>query len=320
MGRWSVLLAVSVLLWATSNGTAAAQPHPRAAELLELHRTAFGHGDDAATAGDALSLNMYTRTLFPNEQVVMLLSLALDRNEEVGRLRLCLDGRLALDNIYRDGTISSWSAATGAVTVERADQSQVLAELESSFTDPMAFLAFDAEVLSYDGFVDYRVISGEQITVRLSSSGVMSIAGGIRQVGLIFAEDGRLLGQYMRTPAGPLVAVSDGSMRVETGLVLRGLSVYYLVDGEARKGAIVRFFRVRAVDRFDAGMFDLDSRTLPSPAAELAALSDRLHELSARIRRSEPGSAEFDDLVSEQVKVFREMGRRRATGSCPPPF
>lgn len=314
----SLLLLLTVLLGVGSSAMAAAEPHPRAAELIELHRRVFGTGSEIAMTAERLSLNVYTRTLLPGEQVVMLLSIALDRNQGAGRLRLCLDGQLTLDNVYRDGTISSWSAAADTVTVEPGDQEAILAELENFFIDPIAFRALDAEVVGYDGFVDYGVLAGEQVTVRLSASSVMSIAGRIRQVSLVFAEDGRLLGQHIRTPAGPLVAVSDGLMRVPTGLILRGLSVYFLVDGEAREGAIVRLFRVRADPVFRASMFDLESRDLPAAAHELEALSNRLRELTERIRRSAAQSAEIEGSRGRADEGFSREGAHQGDAALPP--
>jgi hypothetical protein len=304
---------------------ASAQPHPRATELLALLDAAMTVGSDAREVPTALSMNVTTRSFREGETYAALMSIAVDMDARAVRTRVCLDGELTFDVLVRDGMQTSWDRFGDEITEEPIADEALREMLEQAFIAPDKLFAIDAEQARYDGFVDYGVIAGEQVSVRLEGAAMAGFAGQDGEVGVVFGEDGNWLGQVMSTGQGRMLLVSDGMMRVEGGLMPRGATMYELVGGRAgERLATTRFWRIRSHETLDPELLSLTRPEDSSWSEARHELDRRMESVQARLDEVEAGSEEYFELLDELIEVgdARHSSRFQVPPPrpCPGPF
>ncbi|HEX7002630.1 MAG TPA: hypothetical protein VF168_00375 [Trueperaceae bacterium] len=316
-----VMRTVTLLALLTPFGFA--QTHPRAIELFESSAEILFAGEEIELPA-AMSMNISTRQ-FTEGSPAMLQSVAFDWTRQAMRVRSCFDSELVFDSVFEGGTVTSWDSYSGEVTQTPMADGQLQELLDGFLNDPGAlFEGVESSMMSYDGHVDYGVLSGEQVTVDYDGFQLLDSVPAIDEVGMIFATDGVWLGQVIHTEQGTLLAVQDGIISTDIGPSLRGMTVYQPDEnGVMQESFRMRIWNVRGHDSLGEEWFSLDHlRRAQSNADRRDELSRRLDELAERIAEGDPADPELATLTDELEAIHEQFmaSLEPAPIPCPEPF
>lgn len=281
---------------------AAAQPDPRAAELLDALDRAMLE-DAASEAPRTYVVNLYMRLTGEAGTGTHLMAMAYDFQGERAYMRSCIDGGLAFELAFREGTLYQLDPFSSEVTSTPADADEIAATFRQMLQDPTVFLGTGYDTARYDGYVDYGVVAGEQVSTEIQLPGQP-----LQRIAMLFGPEGDMVGSVTDTPEGRAIGVVDGFMRVERGLVLRGMTLHLLLEDGTRELGTLRFWRPRTDVVLDDALFVLEPRSESGSSTyeRRAELMDRILAAHRRMAAEVDMPREEYEALSEEVDALME--------------